>query len=112
MRILLVVLVLALTGCASAPEIPSPPEQEAEVQETAPQADSPEAPPLAYWKSRIVEAANSEWLYFGQQTVVIDGDEESIPHVGIWEDDDPEHSDRINQYWRAVGKHRLSGYDC
>ena len=112
MRILLVVLVLALTGCASAPEIPAPPEQEAEVQETAPQADSPESPPLAYWKSRIVEAANSEWFYFGQQTVVIDGDEESIPHVGIWEDDDPEHSDRINQYWRAVGKHRLSGYDC
>jgi hypothetical protein len=22
------------------------------------------------------------------------------------------HSDRINQYWRAVGKYRLSGYDC
>lgn len=112
MKILLVVLVLGLTGCASAPEIPAPPEKEAEVHETAPRADSPESPPLAYWRSRIVEAANSEWLYFGQQTVVIDGDEESIPHVGIWEDDDPEHSDRINQYWRAVGKHRLSGYDC
>ena len=43
---------------------------------------------------------------------MIDGDEESIPHVGIWEDDDDSHSDRINQYWRAVGKPRFSGYDC
>ena len=112
MRFLLIVLALALAGCGSAPEIPAAPEQEAEVQETAPQADSSESPPLAYWKSKIVEAANSEWVYFGQQTVVIDGNEESIPHVGIWEDDDHAHSDRINQYWRAVGKYRLSGYDC
>jgi hypothetical protein len=112
MRLLLVVLILALAGCGSAAKIPAQPEEQPKAPETAPQADSLEAPPLGYWKYRIVEAANSEWVYFGQQTVVIDGDEESIPHVGIWEDDDDSHSDRINQYWRAVGKYRLSGYDC
>ena len=44
--------------------------------------------------------------------MAIDGDEERIPHVGIWEDDDRPHSERVNQYWRAVGMNRLSGYDC
>lgn len=112
MRPLLIVLILALAGCGSAPKLPAPVEEQPKAQETAPQADSSESPPLGYWTYRIVDAANSEWVYFGQQTVVIDGDDESIPHVGIWEDDDQTHSDRINQYWRAVGKYRLSGYDC
>jgi hypothetical protein len=69
------------------------PKNNRQAQETAPQADSsesPASPPLGYWRYKIVEAANAEWVYFGQQTVVIDGDEESIPHVGIWEDDDHE----------------------
>ena len=112
MRHLLIVLILPLAGCGSAPEIPAQPEESPKAQETVPQADSSQSPPLGYRTYKIVEAANSEWVYFGQQTVVIDGDEESIPHVGIWEDDDQSHSDRINQYWRAVGKYRLSGYDC
>ena len=112
MKPLSIVLVLALAACESAPKIPVQPEEPPQAQEIAPQADSSESPPLGYWKSRIVEAANAEWVYFDRQTVVIDGDEESIPHVGIWEDDDHEHSDRINQYWRAVGKYRLTGYDC
>jgi hypothetical protein len=109
---LLIALILALVGCGAAPKIPAQPEEQPKAQEAEPQADSSESPPLGFRTHKIVEAANSEWVYFGQQIVVIDGDEESIPHVGIWEDDDDSHSDRINQYWRAVGKYRLSGYDC
>lgn len=63
-------------------------------------------------KSRIIEAANDEWNFFGQQIVIIEPNEESIPHVGIWEDDDWAHIERVNQYWRSVGMSRLSGRDC
>ena len=109
---LLIALILALVGCSSAPKTPALPEEQPKAQEIQPQADNSESPALGFRQYRIVEAAKSEWVYFGQQIVVIDGEEESIPQVGIWEDDDDSHSDRINQYWRAVGKPRLSGYDC
>ena len=109
---LLIALTISLVGCGSAPKIPVQPEKQPKAQETEPQVDYSESPPLGFRQNKIVEAAKSEWVYFGQQIVVIDGDEESIPHVGIWEDDDDSHSERINQYWRAVGKPRLSGYDC
>ncbi len=112
MKPLLIAMLLALAGCGSAPKTPAQPEEQPKTQETEPQTDRADSPPVGSWKYRIVEAANSEWVYFGQQKVVFDGDEESIPHVGIWEDEDDSHSDRINQYWRAVGKYRLSGYDC
>ncbi|MEF8769613.1 MAG: DUF2272 domain-containing protein [Candidatus Accumulibacter phosphatis] len=118
-RHLRIVLIFALAACGSPPKMPAQaPDEQPTAQETAPQADSPESPEspaspqLGYWRYKIIAAANAEWVYFGQQTVVIDGDDESIPRVGIWEDDDHDHSDRINQYWRAVGKYRLSGYDC
>jgi hypothetical protein len=61
---------------------------------------------------RILALARSEWHYFGSQTVVYREDEESIPHVGIWEDDDEPHVLRVNGYWRAVDKPGLSGSDC
>ncbi len=109
---LLIALIFAMVGCSSAPKMPAQPREQTKAQETEPQVDSSGPLPLGFWQDRIVEAAKAEWVYFGQQIVVIDGDEESIPHVGIWEDDDDSHSDRINQYWRAVGKPRLSGYDC
>lgn len=109
---LLIALILGLVGCGSAPKTPALPEEQPKAQETEPQVDSSGPLPLGFWQDRIVEAAKAEWVYFGQQIVVIDGDQESIPHVGIWEDDDDSHSERINQYWRAVGKPRLSGYDC
>jgi hypothetical protein len=109
---LLIASILALVGCSSAPKIPAQPEEQPKAQETEPQVASSGPPSLGFWQDRIVEAAKSEWVYFGEQIVVIDGDQESIPHVGIWEDDDDSHSERINQYWRAVGKPRLSGYDC
>jgi len=75
-------------------------------------ADIPEGLPEDSLRIRIVAAATDEWVYFGRQEIVINGNEESIPRVGIWEDEEVSHSSRINQYWRAVGKNRLSGYDC
>ena len=112
MKPLLIVLFLALAGCGSTPEKPVQPEEQPKTQKTQPRAVRSKSLPVHSRKYKIVKIANNEWLYFGQQKVVIDEDEESIPHVGIWEDDDYSHSNRINQYWRAVGVSRLSGKDC
>lgn len=65
-------------------------------------------PPI---KNRILALALSEWLYFGQQSVVHDGDKESIPQVGYWEDESP-YAQRINQYWRTVGMPERTGRNC
>jgi hypothetical protein len=118
MKTLLVVFFLALTDCASAPKMPVRPELQRNAEEPAAEvvvgaeAEGLESLPEGSWRYKITEVAKSEWQYFDRQLVVIDGYDESIPHVGIWEDDEDSHSDRINQYWRAVGKSRLSGYDC
>ena len=63
-------------------------------------------------KRAIISRAIREWEVFGRQTVVMKGSEESIPHVGAWEDDDSRYSGRVNLYWRAVGKPRINGMDC
>lgn len=108
-KLLLVIALSSLAACGSAPKkAPEP----IETQVLKPQAAPQEKLSADSWRYRIIELAKEEWVYFGRQNVVIDGDEESIPHVGVWEDDDYAHSDRINQYWRAVGKSRLSGNDC
>jgi len=60
----------------------------------------------------MISRANREWEFFGRQTVIMKGSKESIPNVGAWEDDNFRYSNRINTYWRAVGKSRLSGADC
>jgi hypothetical protein len=109
---LLILLFLALTGCGSAPKKPMQPEAQPKAQESQPSVDHSKPLRVGSRKYKIVQTAINEWVYFGQQKVVIDVNEESIPHVGIWEDDDYSHSDRINQYWRAVGKYQLSGNDC
>lgn len=90
-------------------------------------AAPPEAPPRGDWSGRtygmrpasnpalkqaLITRATREWEYFGRQTVVFRGSEESIPHVGAWEDDEARYSDRVNAYWRAVGKPGLDGMDC
>jgi hypothetical protein len=110
---LLIVLFLALAGCGTAPTKPVQSEaQPKQAHKTRLHAGRSSPLPPHYRKFKIVEAAKHEWDYFGQQKVVINGEEESIPHVGIWEDDDYSHSDRIKQYWGAAGIYRLSGYDC
>jgi hypothetical protein len=114
MKPLLIVLFLALTGCGTAPKEPVQPEARPKAHEIQSQPRAERSKPLRVGsrKYKIVQAAKNGWVYFGQQIVVFDGDEVSIPHVGIWEDETYSHSGRINQYWRAVGKQRLSGNDC
>jgi len=108
---LALLLSLALAAC-STPKKPEPAPEPPKPQAAKPETGSAASLPADSWRAKIIEVAKEEWIYFGQQKVVIEGDEESIPHVGFWEDDDFGHSDRINQYWRAVGKSRLTGNDC
>lgn len=108
---LFALLFITLAGCGSKPQKPVQAEAP-KPQASRPRVESAETLPPESWRYKIVETAKEEWIYFGQQKVVIDGEEESIPHVGIWEDDNWSHSERVNQYWRAVGKPRLSGDDC
>jgi len=62
--------------------------------------------------ARLIAIARQEWEFFGGQRVVLEGDEESIPHVGAWEDEDDLRSERIRGYWQAAGEPDLSGRDC
>jgi hypothetical protein len=98
------IVALVLAGCAT-----TPPDGKGTW------AGRPIGPPPAArpaLKRAIIATANAEWAYFDRQTVVFRGTEESIPHVGDWEDDDQRHSRRINAYWRAAGHPEIDGMDC
>ncbi|MDF9391383.1 DUF2272 domain-containing protein [Methylococcus capsulatus] len=69
-------------------------------------------PALSVIKRRILALANTEWEFFGSQRVIYDGGEESIPHVGYWEDEDESRIQRVSRYWQAVNKPGLSGLNC
>ncbi len=97
---------LALLGCATAP----PPDEGPKTWAGRPIGPPPAPNPGL--KQALISRANQEWDFFGRQTVVFKGSEESIPHVGAWEDDDGPYSGRVNAYWRAAGKPRLDGRDC
>jgi len=100
---------LALTACGGsgkkAVKVPPP----AGAQPIAEPAEK--VRPLSPMTRGIVAVAKREWEYFGKQLVVYQGDEESIPHVGYWEDDDS-HAYRVGTYWSAVNMPGLDGYDC
>jgi hypothetical protein len=104
-RTLALSICLILAGCAAPKQktVPSPaaaaPEKAATVE-------------FSVLKKSILSLARREWDYFGRQTVLFDGEEESIPHVGKWEDDEEAYAFRVNQYWRAVGKPELNGNHC
>lgn len=63
-------------------------------------------------KRAIIDRAEQEWRFFGRQEILFKGAVESIPLVGDWEDDGPRQSNRVNDYWRAVGEDELDGMDC
>jgi len=63
-------------------------------------------------KARMLALATNEWNFFGRQQVVYLAEEESIPHVGFWEDDDLAHSYRVNRYWQAAGRPTITGEHC
>ena len=107
----LAALLIFSGGCASKKTIKGPLDSaesqssEAERNRFGGRADS-------LLKQRILEVTNQEWDFFGRQVIRLDGAEESIPHVGKWEDDGELYASRVNRYWRAVGKPQLDGNDC
>ncbi|MGZ8217570.1 DUF2272 domain-containing protein [Methylomagnum sp.] len=103
---LLICLILA--GCAGHTTSKPPSAARSQTQGTTP----PTAPSLSPLKQTILSLAQREWDYFGRQTVFLDGEAESIPHVGMWEDDAEDYVVRVNWYWRAVNKPRFTGNDC
>jgi hypothetical protein len=110
---ILLALCLALTGCAGHKKAVAPAAGAASKEPaTTVAGEKPKAAGMSFQKSMILTLARREWEYFGKQTVLFDGEEESIPHVGKWEDDEEAYSVRVNWYWRAVDKPRLNGNDC
>ncbi|MFZ0788384.1 MAG: DUF2272 domain-containing protein [Chromatiaceae bacterium] len=98
-------LSVILTACGTTPEKAPP-----AAWSGRPIGQAPRPNPAL--KQAIISRATREWDFFGRQTVVFQGSEESIPHVGSWEDDGYSYSGRVNAYWRAVGKPGLAGMDC
>jgi hypothetical protein len=100
-------LSLVLTACGTTPEHPpAGPGTWAGLPIGGPPTPNPGL------KRAIISRARGEWEFFGRQTVVLRGSDESIPHVGAWEDDGALYSDRVAGYWRAAGKSGLNGMDC
>jgi hypothetical protein len=113
----LLTLCLLLAACANPPQNAGPEYRQGTAArggmsgwEGRPLGTPPPASPAL--KQAIISRAVREWEFFGHQTVILSGTDESIPHVGVWEDDDSMHSGRVNTYWRSVGKEGLSGMDC
>lgn len=103
-------LCVAIAGCATAPS-PPPPTTPGPSTWAGRVIGTPPAPNPVLRQS-LINHANQEWEFFGRQRVVFKDGAESIPLVGAWEDDDASYSNRVNAYWRAVGKPRLDGMDC
>ncbi|QGU32026.1 DUF2272 domain-containing protein [Thermochromatium tepidum] len=108
-RILALVLSLTLISCATPPESLGP-DGRTGTWNGRPIGTPPAPNPSL--KRAIIARAEQEWDYFGRQEVVFRGMVESIPLVGDWEDDGPRQSNRVNEYWRAVGQPDLTGMDC
>jgi len=102
-------LCLALIACAARP--PPPPPAEGPLIWAGRPIGAPPAPNPAL-RQALIARADQEWAFFGRQKVVFKGNEESIPHVGAWEDDEGPYSSRVNAYWRTVGKPSLYGMNC
>lgn len=102
------VVCLILAGCGGPRKKPVPTAPPVPVQ--LPKASDTGRPLTAMTRS-IIAVAKREWDFFGQQLIVYQGDQESIPRVGFWEDDDS-HVYRVATYWRAVDMPGLDGNDC
>lgn len=106
---LLIASLILSTGCASKRP---PPKRTQHPSATATAGQPTGRTPRSSSRQRIIKTALQEWEFFGHQTVRLDGKEESLPHVGKWEDDGDPWSSRVNWYWSAVGKPGLDGFDC
>jgi hypothetical protein len=115
MRYAVLVLLVLVAGCASAPQPVPPPtvKSAAELPPLGPCPSSswkPEAPPpAASAKVSMVLLAVAEWARYGRQTVVYSTDQPPrTEQSGVKERDAPE---RINDYWASVGHPERSGLD-
>ncbi len=106
---LLIVLLMLSTGCAGKKKSP---DRSQRLPATSTAGQPAGGAPRGSVRQRIIKTALQEWEFFGRQAVRLDGNEESIPHVGKWEDDGDPWSSRVNWYWSAVGKPGLDGFDC
>jgi hypothetical protein len=79
---------LALAGCAT------PPPSEGPLSWSGYPLGQPPAPDPSL-RQALLARADEEWRFFGRQVVVFRGEEESIPHVGAWEDDDGGYAGRF-----------------
>ena len=104
---LLILIALAQAGCGG------PPSRDSTDQGTwAGRRIGPPPAPRPATRQAMIRAAEREWAYFGRQNVIYTENNESIPHVGLWEDDDAGRISRVGLYWQAVGKPGLSGRHC
>jgi hypothetical protein len=115
MRYAVLVLLVLVAGCTSAPQPVLPPtvKSAAELPPLGPCPSSswkPEAPPpAASAKVSMVLLAVAEWARYGRQTVVYSTDQPPrTEQSGVKERDAPE---RIHDYWASVGHPERSGLD-
>ena len=108
MRRLVLLLLLALGACATRP----PPKQASELKPLGPCPAStwkPEAPPpTASRKTSMVLLAVAEWFRYGRQTIDFTQRPPRLEVRGWHEREQPQ---RINDYWKSVGRPDLSGLD-
>lgn len=106
---LLLVTMTLVSGCGSKKK---PPLTQAGVSQSGATVTESSGRQGHSTRQRIIRMAEQEWDFFGRQTVRLDGADESMPHVGKWEDDGDPWSTRVNWYWSAAGKPGLDGFDC
>lgn len=98
-----------ICGCSSKKLTSEPGRENAKLNSASVSSDHPRKGSRV---DQILRTAEAEWDFFGKQSVIIDDTHESIPLVGKWEDDGETYANRVNVYWRSVGKPKLDGYDC
>src|SRR5215510_14686293 len=113
-RLLPTLLVLLLTAACAPHSAPGPaPKSAASLAPLGPCPASswtPEAPPpTASAKTSMVLLAVQEWARFGRQVITypLTGVART-EQLGVTEREAPE---RVNDYWRSVGRPNLSGLD-
>ena len=115
MRYAVLVLLVLMAGCTSAPA-PAPPPAVKSAADLPPLGPCPASswkpealPPTASAKVSMVLLAVGEWAHYGRQTVVHSADQPPrTEQAGVKEREAPE---RIHDYWTSVDRPDRSGLD-
>src|SRR6187402_299484 len=115
MRYAVLVLLMMVAGCTSAPQ-PAPPPAVKSAAELPPLGPCPPSswkreapPPTASAKVSMVLLAVGEWARFGRQIVLYSSDAPPRTlQLGVKEREAPQ---RIQDYWASVGHPERSGSD-